>query len=64
MLTTRDKTDTNKARIYYPNGLVRHYNSNQMAYAIWLSARKGIRIAFRGSGDTTPVRSHDYVDRF
>jgi hypothetical protein len=52
-----------KARIYYRNGRISEYDDQREAYAVWLALPKGVRAAFRGRGDTTPVYSHDYVDR-
>jgi hypothetical protein len=63
MLTTIDKADTTKARIYRSNGLVDHFDDGNLAYTVWLAAPKGCRLAFRTAGDKTPVYSQDYVDK-
>ena len=52
-----------KARIFYPDGSIVEYDDQKLAYAIWLALDKGIRAAFRGAGDKTPVYSHDLVDK-
>lgn len=62
MLTDHTTVDTSKARLYYPHGLVRHYDDQTLAYQVWLALPKGQRAAFRGAGDTTPVYSWDYAD--
>lgn len=53
--------DTSKARIYYPNGRVEHYNSPTLAYRLWLGLPKKWRAAFRGAHDARPVESWDMV---
>lgn len=55
--------DLTKARLFYSDQQVECYSDQKLAYQIWLSLRKGIRCAFRGIGDATPVYSHDYADR-
>jgi len=55
--------DISKARLFYPDGAVETYDNQKLAYEIWLGSRKGIRIAFRGKGDKTPVYSWDYLDK-
>lgn len=57
------KPDTSKARLYFVDGRIEHYEDQKLAYAVYLALGKGIRCAFRGKGDTTPVYSWDYVDR-
>lgn len=54
--------DTTKARLFHQNGEVSTFDEDRTAYAVWLATPKGVRIAFRGIGDKTPVYSHDYVD--
>ena len=56
-------TDTTQARLYYPDGRIESYESQRLAYAVWLALPRGVRVAFRGKGDSTPVYAHDYVDR-
>lgn len=63
MLTDHSKVQIDKSRIYYQDGLVRHFYNPQVAFAIYLSLPKGVKVAFRSAGDTTPVYSHDYVDQ-
>ncbi len=55
------KIDYSRSRIYFPNGRVRHYKDQAMAYQLWLRLPKSTRAAFRAAGDRTPVYSHDYV---
>lgn len=63
MLTDHTKVDVSKARIYYRNGLVDHYDNQKLACSTYFNLPKGIRCCFRGVGDKTPVYSHSYVDR-
>lgn len=55
--------DTTKARLFFPNGRIDEFDDQKLAYALWLGLGKGVRAAFRGKNDLTPVYSHDYVDR-
>lgn len=55
--------NASKARLYYRDGRIESYEDQRLAYAVWLALPRGIRVAFRGAGDTTPVYSHDYLDR-
>lgn len=59
--------DTECPRIYYSDGRVDRFDDTdagqRLAYQVWLALPKGIRAAFRGRNVTTPVYSHDYVDR-
>ena len=57
--------DTSKARIFFNDALsrIRDYDDQRLAYAVWLALPKGVRAAFRGKNDLTPVYSHDFVDR-
>jgi hypothetical protein len=50
------------ARIFHPNGRVDHFQDQALAYALWLGLPKGVRAAFRGANDSTPVYPWDYVD--
>lgn len=56
-----------KARLYirWKNGHeeVREYDDQSLAYAVWLALPKGVRAAFRGADDSSPVYSWNYVDR-
>jgi len=63
MLTTVDKADLTKTRIYRADGLVDHFDDPQLAYRVWLAAPKGVRLAFRSANDARPVYPHDFVDR-
>lgn len=54
--------DLTKARLFYSNGDVSTYADQSLAYQVWLAMPKGVRVAFRGINDATPVYSHDYVD--
>ena len=56
------KVDTTTARLYFHDGRVTHYDDQALAYFVWLHLPKGIRVAFRGANDTTPVYPWDYVD--
>ncbi|MGO9014671.1 MAG: hypothetical protein ACLQF0_06790 [Dissulfurispiraceae bacterium] len=51
-----------KSRIHYRDGRIEEYESQSEAYAFWLGLPRGVRAAFRGAGDATPVYAHDYVD--
>lgn len=67
-LTTPDMARTTEARVYVKtNGeipfVVEHCEDDRAAYRLWLALPAGVKAAFRGAGDTTPVYSHDYVDR-
>ena len=57
-----EAADVSKARVYYADS-VSEFDTDQMAYAVWLGMGKGIRCAFRGAGDTRPVYTWDLVDR-
>jgi len=67
MLTTVDKANATKTRLYRTSGdgvvLVDHFDDAQLAYSVWLAAPKGTRLAFRSANDSRPVYSHDFVDR-
>ena len=67
MLTTLDKANVTKTRLYRTSRdgvvLVDHYNDPQLAYRVWLAAPKGVRLAFRSASDTRPVYPWDFVDR-
>jgi hypothetical protein len=56
--------DLAKSRIYYKDGRIEEYVRQGEAYGLWLALPRGVRAAFRGAGDATPVYSHDFVDRF
>lgn len=58
-----EATDLTKARLFYSDGRVESYDSDATAYLVWLSMPRGVRIAFRGKGDDTPVYSWDKVDK-
>ena len=49
------------ARLFYSDGRIARYADPRLAYAVWLGAPRGMRIAFRGPGDDTPVYPHDYA---
>jgi len=55
--------NTDKARLYFTDGRIVTYDDQRLAYAVWLALPKGMKVAFRGRGDTTPVYWHDYVDK-
>ena len=57
-----DAADVSKARVYYADS-VSEFETDTMAYAVWLGMDKGVRCAFRGAGDTRPVYTWDLVDR-
>jgi hypothetical protein len=65
MTTEQDQPeiDFDKARLYYLDGRVEQYSDQALAYSFWLGMKKGVRVAFRGIGDQTPVYAYDYVDR-
>lgn len=51
--------DTSKARIYFADGHVEHFRNRVFAALIWVTLPKGAKVAFRGKGDTRPVRPWD-----
>lgn len=61
--TPTDVGNTAKARIIYPDMKVCYYDDSKLALEVYYALGRGIRAAFRAAGDTTPVYSHDYVDR-
>ena len=56
--------NTSKARLIYSDGRIDHWPANlqSLALAAWYALPRGVRAAFRGAGDLTPVYSHDCVD--
>lgn len=52
-----------KARLYYRDGRIVEYDDPRLAYEVWVAEPKGVRVAFRGRGDATPVYPYDCVDR-
>ena len=58
----RPPIDTSKARLYYADGHVQHWDDQALAFAVWLALPKGVRVAFRGANDTRPVYPWDRVD--
>jgi hypothetical protein len=54
--------DATKARIYFSNGRVVHYEDQKLAYFLWFALPKGVRAACRGANDTQPVYPWDYAD--
>ena len=60
-MQTRHEVDVTKARLYYPDGTVDHFDNQQLAYAIYLAIDVGGRVAFRGRNDTEPVYAWDYI---
>ncbi len=56
------KVNSSKARLYFADGGVEHYESQGLAFVVWLALPKGIRAAFRGADDTRPVYPWDCVD--
>jgi hypothetical protein len=58
-----NNVDVSKTRLYYSGGRVSQFSDASLAYAIYLSAPKCTRIAFRSAGDTRPVYAWDYVDK-
>jgi hypothetical protein len=57
MLTDVSKADTTKARLYYRNGLVDHFEDQAQCYALWLRCPYPV---FRGANDITPVYSWEF----
>ena len=53
--------DVTRARLYFPDGRVVHYEDQPLAYRVWLSFPRGVRVAFRGAEDRRPVYAWDYV---
>ncbi len=60
--TLAGQGDTTTARIFHPGGRVDRFEDQQVAYRLWLGLPKGVRAAFRGIGDASPVYPWDYVD--
>jgi prepilin-type processing-associated H-X9-DG protein len=52
-----------KARIYFADGHVEHFQNQTFAFALWLALPKGTKAAFRGTHDDRPVYSWDHVDK-
>ena len=63
MISQIPAQDVSKARIIHPDGRIYHFDSQKLAYEVYLDLPKGTRVAFRGANDSTPVYSHDYVDK-
>ena len=57
-----ESVDVHKARLYFCNGDIVHYEDQKLAYAVWLSLPKGARTAFRRLNDGQPVYPWDYAD--
>jgi hypothetical protein len=51
-----------KARLYFADGRVAQFADQRLAYAVWIGLPNGIRVAFRGANDTTPVYPWECVD--
>lgn len=51
------------SKLYYSDGQVVEYKDSSLAYQVWLSAPKGVRIAFRSDKDERPVLPWDYADK-
>ena len=54
--------NTRKARLYYLDGRIEHYNDQKLAFAVWLALPKGVRAPFRGANDNRPLYPWSYVD--
>ena len=57
------QVDTTKARLYYADRRIGYWDDQALALAVWLALPKGVRVAFRGKNDTTPVYPWDCVDK-
>ena len=57
------RIDARKARIYFRDGRVEHFENQVLAFAVWLALPRGVMAAFRGVGDHRPVYPWDYVDK-
>jgi hypothetical protein len=53
--------DTRKARLYFSDGQVIHYEDQNLAFVVWLSVPRSVCAAFRGANDTRPVYPGDRV---
>ena len=53
-----------KACLYFRDGTIQEFFDQQLAYAVYLALPRGVRVAFRGAGESRPVLPWDYVDRF
>jgi len=54
-------SNVRKARIYFNDGSIHHFENQTFAFAVGLSLPKGVRIAFRGANDARPVKSWERV---
>ena len=57
------RVDTTTARIYFADGRIDYFGDQSLGYAVWLALPKGVRAAFRGRNDETPVYPWDCVDK-
>ena len=53
--------DVAKARVYFRDGCIMHFEDQRQAYQFWLNLAPCVRAAFRGAQDITPVLPWDYV---
>jgi hypothetical protein len=55
--------DTSKARLCYPDGRASYFDDQALAYLCRVAGpAQGVRAAFRGANDTTPIYPWDYAD--
>lgn len=57
----KNRVDTTKARLYYRDGTVKHYEDQKLARQIWLATAVGAMIAFRAANDSEPVYVWEYL---
>lgn len=55
--------DVSKARVYYPDGRVAHYNCPRMAAYLYLTRPRTVSAVFRDAGSTEPVLETEFVPR-
>ena len=60
---TRVPEDTTKARVYYPDGRVTHYNCPRMAAYLYLTRPPKVAAAFRDANDSRPVKAEEFIAR-
>jgi hypothetical protein len=58
---TAKQNDTAKARIFWPDGRIEHFDDQQMAYRLYIGLPPKFRCAFRGKHDARPVHPGDMV---
>jgi hypothetical protein len=55
--------DVTMNRIIYSNGRIAEFSNTELALKVYYALPSGVRCAFRGAGDVTPVYTWDCVDK-